>query len=121
MKKRFVGVRQNILGLLAVILFSSQTFAQFIDDFNEKSLNLDPKGVNGWTFRTGDGLAVINFSESGVGYATINVDATKDKSGIWWAIIRRSVSKDMDLTSAIEEVGVSLKSVKKIFPSLKFS
>jgi len=98
MKKKFTGVQQKILIVLAVIVFSLRTSAQFIDDFNDNSLNVDPKGVSGWTFRTGDGLAAINFSESGMGYATIDVDATKDKCGIWWAIIRRCVSQDMDLS-----------------------
>lgn len=98
MKKKSIGVEQIMLVVLVVILFSSQTFAQFIDDFNDKLLKIDPNGINGWTFRTGDGSAAINFSESGVGYATINVDATKDKRGIWWAIIRRCVSQNMDLS-----------------------
>lgn len=98
MKKKFFRVKQNILVLTAVILFVSLTSAQFIDNFNDKSLKIDPNGINGWTFRTGDGMAAIDFSESGMGYATINVDATKDKHNIWWAIIRRCVSQDMDLS-----------------------
>lgn len=98
MKKKFFRVKQNILVLTAIILFASLTSAQFIDNFNDKSLKIDPNGINGWTFRTGDGMAAINFSESGMGYATINVNATKDKHNIWWAIIRRCVSQDMDLS-----------------------
>lgn len=58
----------------------------------------DSTGTNGWTYYTGDGSAVTDFSLSGKGYASINVDASKDKRGIWWALIRRRVSKDMDLS-----------------------
>ncbi|MBO8130947.1 MAG: hypothetical protein H0Z29_05440 [Candidatus Marinimicrobia bacterium] len=32
------------------------------------------------------------------GYASIYVDATKDKMGIWWALIRRCISNNMDLS-----------------------
>jgi hypothetical protein len=39
----------------------------------------------------------MDFSLSGRGYASIAVDATKDKRGIWWALIRRRVSSNMDL------------------------
>jgi hypothetical protein len=72
--------------------------AQFLDDFDGTRLARDPSGANGWTFFTGDGYAVMDFSLSGRGYATINVDATRDTRGIWWALIRRRVSADMDLS-----------------------
>jgi hypothetical protein len=72
--------------------------AQFLDSFDGISLSRDPSGASGWTSYTGDGSAVMDFSLSGKGYATINVDATSDKRGIWWALIRRRVSENMDLT-----------------------
>lgn len=71
--------------------------AQFIDDFNGNSITIDPSSANGWTFRTGDGFAVMDFISSGKGYSSIYVDATKDKQGIWWALIRRRVSENMNL------------------------
>lgn len=40
----------------------------------------------------------MDFVQSGKGYASIHVDATKDKRGIWWALIRRRVSEKMDLS-----------------------
>jgi hypothetical protein len=52
--------------------------------------------VHGWTFHTGDGLADMSFRPR-TGYASIDVDATKDKRGIWWALIRRRVSENIDL------------------------
>ena len=76
---------------------SASASAQFIDNFDGDSLSLDPSGVHGWTFFTGDGSATMNFAQSGRGYASIGVDAKKDTRGIWWALIRRRVSENMDL------------------------
>jgi hypothetical protein len=39
----------------------------------------------------------MNFVASNEGYSIITVDATKDKLGIWWALIRHFVSEKMDL------------------------
>ena len=84
-----------VLFCLVVVLPAS---AQFCDDFSGTMLQRDPRGINGWSFYTGDGSAVMDFSVSGKGYATIHVNATEDKRGIWWALIRRRVSADMDLS-----------------------
>lgn len=87
---------------LTIIFFISVSFvscvsAQFRDDFNGEKIALDTNGVKGWNFFAGDGSAVMDFSQSGKGYASISVDATKDKRGIWWALMKHRVSKDMDL------------------------
>lgn len=79
------------------LLFVSCVSAQFRDDFNGEKIALDTSGVNGWNFFAGDGPAVMDFSQFGKGYASISVDATKDKRGIWWALIKRRVSKEMDI------------------------
>jgi hypothetical protein len=86
--------------LSLALLFLSATFAnaQFIDDFNGPSVALDPDGIKGWLFRPGDGTATMDFRQGGAGYASILVDATTDKRGIWWALIERKVSDHMDLT-----------------------
>ena len=78
----------------SVVLPSS---AQFLDDFHDLSLNVDPRGVEGWTFFTGDGKATMTFSASTSGYASIGVDASRDTRGIWWALIKRRVSQALDL------------------------
>jgi hypothetical protein len=39
----------------------------------------------------------MKFAQSGRGYASINVDATKDKRGVWWALICRRVSEHLNL------------------------
>jgi hypothetical protein len=84
----------RVVGFLFVIALSSAS-AQFIDNF-DGVLKLDPTGADGWTFRTGDGLATMNL-RSTEGRAVITVDATRDRRGIWWAFIRRRVSREMDL------------------------
>jgi hypothetical protein len=69
--------------------------AQFIDRFD--SLAHDGRGIDGWTFFSGDGSAIVTFAQAGKGYASIDVDARGDTRGIWWALIRRRVSAKMDL------------------------
>ena len=68
--------------------------AQFFDGFD--NLKLDPD--NGWFFKAGDGTATMEFRQEGPGYASIFVDGTTDRRGIWWALIERKVSDTMDLT-----------------------
>jgi len=72
--------------------------AQFIDNFYGPSVQLDPEGINGWLFRPGDGTATMDLRQGGDGYASIFVDATTDKRGIWWALIERKASDHMDLS-----------------------
>ncbi|OYV84474.1 MAG: hypothetical protein B7Z63_06875 [Ignavibacteriae bacterium 37-53-5] len=83
--------------VLVILVVVSSARAQFADNFNGNKLVGDKSGVNGWACFTGDGTATMDLSESGNGYASILVDATKDKRGIWWALIKRRVSRDMDL------------------------
>ena len=64
-------------------LFSASS--QYIDNF-------DGTGTpEGWTFRTGDGTATIDFKQHD-GIASVYVDATSDKLGIWWALIHHKVT-----------------------------
>jgi hypothetical protein len=77
------------------VLLSSSAPAQFLDDFNGP-LKKDPEGVSGWAYFTGEGRAVMDFVQ-GAGHATILVDATKDRRGVWWALIKHKVSDRMDL------------------------
>lgn len=98
MKKSFLS-HLAILAAIVNLVAVGPASAQFRDDFGDATLQQDPSSVDGWSFRTGDGSAVMDFSVSGEGYATIHVDATKDKRGIWWALIRRRVSADMNLST----------------------
>jgi hypothetical protein len=91
-KRRLGGPR--ILLVFFALLYVPPTFAQFFDGFD--NLKLDPD--NGWFFKAGDGTASMDFRQGGPGYASIFVDGTTDKRGIWWALIERKVSDQMDLS-----------------------
>ena len=59
--------------------------SQYIDNF-------DGTGIpEGWSFRTGDGTATMDFKQHN-GIASVYVDATSDKLGIWWALIHHKVT-----------------------------
>ena len=88
-----VGGRYAVL-LLVILGHARPSSAQFFDGFD--SLKLDPD--NGWFFKAGDGTATMDFRQVEPGYASIFVDGTTDRRGIWWALIERKVSKNMDLT-----------------------
>jgi hypothetical protein len=83
--------------LTCTVIFLSPARGQFVDNFDQPSLTYDAAGVNGWTFYSGDGSATMSFATFRNGIASIHVDATKDKLGIWWALIRRRISQGMDL------------------------
>jgi hypothetical protein len=94
MKKKYnIGI---IILLISFLLFSKIS-AQFVDDFNIESFNLDSTAMNGWWYYTGDGSASMKFLPMD-GHASIFVDATKDQRNIWWALIRRYVSENFKLS-----------------------
>jgi len=92
LRRRFGAARTLVLFFALVQV--PQSSAQFFDGFDH--LKLDPQ--SGWFFQAGDGTATMDFRQGGPGYASIFVDATTDKRGIWWALIERNVSDKMDLT-----------------------
>jgi hypothetical protein len=102
MPKEFLPAKHKVMIFIAWLAAASFAKGQFLDHFDGTVLSRDPSAAKGWTFYTGDGSAVMNFSHSGKGYASITVDATKDKRGVWWALIRRRVSEDMDLRRLID-------------------
>ena len=79
--------RSKIVLLILVSIGISK--AQFLDNF-------DNDKIEGWFFFTGDGSATMDFIQKD-GYASILVDATKDKYNVWWALIKRDVSPYLDL------------------------
>ena len=91
-------LNQGLMLVTGVFLFLGRASAQFIDDFNGAAVQLDPEGIKGWMFRPGDGTATMDFRQGGEGYASIFVDGTTDRRGIWWALIERKVSAKMDLS-----------------------
>jgi hypothetical protein len=93
--------------LAAAALLSCPAAAQFRDDFDGPALPIDPAGVRGWGFLTGEGRAVMDLVP-GPGHATITVDATKDRRNVWWAFIKRRVSDALDL-ARLERPGTELR------------
>jgi hypothetical protein len=82
-------IKKMLIITFVILITSGICQAQFIDNF-------DKAKIEGWFYLTGDGTVTMNFVQK-EGYARILVDATKDKYNIWWAIIKRDVSKYLDL------------------------
>jgi len=80
------------------LALTGRTFAQFVDNFDGPSVQLDPSGTAGWLFQAGDGTATMDLRQGGPGYASVFVDGTTDKRGIWWALMERKASDKMDLS-----------------------
>jgi hypothetical protein len=78
-----------------LLLLGAPLAAQFRDDF-DRPLVKDPTGARGWGFVTGEGRVDMDLVP-GPGLATITVDATKDRRGVWWAFIIRQVQNSLDL------------------------
>ena len=84
------------LALAVVLAAAGPARAQFLDRFDGPSVPVDPEGLEGWSFFTGDGEAVMDLRGQ-QGHASVVVDATRDRRGIWWALIKRRVSEPLDL------------------------
>ena len=87
----------------------------FFDDFDGPEIALDPEGARGWGFLAGEGRAVMDFGQSG-GWGRITVDATKDRRNVWWALIKRRVSENMNL-ALLADPRCELRVEAKVLPS----
>ncbi len=87
--KTYMLLKRNLIILLLSLLTSVIGKAQFVDHFNGKE-------IEEWFFFTGDGAATMEFLQRD-DYATIYVDATKDKHNIYWTIIKRNIASFLDL------------------------
>jgi len=76
MKRLRLG--HGLLLLTAVLLFHARASAQFIDDFNSSSVQIDPEGLEGWMFRAGDLVVSIFRSPS-----------------LWWALAARRIERSI--------------------------
>lgn len=88
------------IALAAALLIPAAAHAQFVDAF-------DDGDVAGWGFFTGDGAATMRLTPHD-GFARLAVDATADRHNVWWAIIKRDVSPDLDL-ARLAEPGTELR------------
>ena len=80
--------------LLATPFASEAARPGFLDSF-DRTLIVDPRGQEGWAGLTGDGDARIALGRQD-GHAVMAVDAREDRRGIWWAVMKRSVSPFID-------------------------
>jgi hypothetical protein len=83
-------IKKKLIVSLVILVTSGICKAQFMDNFEKDK-------IEGWFFFTGDGNTSMNFIQKD-GFARILVDATKDKYNVWWALIKRDVSKYLDLS-----------------------
>ncbi len=76
--------------LFLTILLHAIILAQAIDNFNG-TISKE------WNYFSGDGNAKVDFvSENRIG--KFNVDASNDIYNTWWAVIKRDISSDLDLS-----------------------
>ena len=110
-------IRAIALGVLLVLGIAGAIVparAQFRDDF-DGPLSLDPEGIKGWAFLTGEGQAKMDMIP-GPGCVSVIVDATKDKRNVWWALIKRRVSDSLDLEK-LKDPAYALRVEAKIWVS----
>ncbi|MEO6001794.1 MAG: hypothetical protein ABIZ04_04300 [Opitutus sp.] len=86
---------RGLLTLFVLGAAGSSARAAFLDSFDGPIVK-DPTGIKSWNFFAGDGTPTMEFTSAN-GIATIHVDATTDRRGIWWAIIKRQISSSIDL------------------------
>lgn len=63
--------------------------AQFYDDFNGNQ-------IEGWFVMTGDGNAKMQFVQK-ENFARMYIDATADKHNVYWTLIKRDITKHLNL------------------------
>jgi len=95
-------VRRALVACLGLLAATGTLSAQFLETFDDPELRVDPSGVEGWSFFSGDGDATIDLRGTGEGYASITVDATNDRRNVWWALIKHRVSENLDLDQLAE-------------------
>ena len=91
--------RLSVTGFLILVSLGIGR-AQFLDSF-------DGHKIEGWFFFTGDGDATMDFTQKD-GFARLSVDGTKDHYNVWWAIIKRDVSRYLDVKK-LQEPGYALR------------
>lgn len=75
--------------VISMITGLNSGHAQFLDSF-------DGNRIEGWFVMTGDGNAKMDFVPND-GYATMHLDASKDKHNVYWTLIKRDVTSFLDL------------------------
>ena len=79
----------SALASLFLSSIAGSTQAAFFDGF-------DGEGLDAWRCFAGDGQAIISL-EPNAGFATVRVDATADGRNVWWAVINRTISAQVEM------------------------
>ncbi len=92
-----MGARVAAIGLCALAgaagaALPAPARAQFREDFRGPAGRVPA----GWTLFTGDGAATMTFTQAH-GLGLLRVDATRDTTNLWWALIKRNVAPYLDL------------------------
>lgn len=98
-------IKKTIKIFLLIFIISGICNAQFLDSF-------DNTKIEGWFFLTGDGATEMDFIQR-EGYASIFVDATKDKHNVYWTLIKRDVTDFLDL-SKLKDTSFQLRVEAKV-------
>lgn len=78
-----------------MLIGASLYAADFEEFFEGNELLHDPSARAGWDWRTGDGEARMSFSQAD-GIGVLEVDARADQRNIWWAMVRRALTAEID-------------------------
>lgn len=79
----------TLLCALSLLVVGTTARAQFRDDFNGGK-------IDGWFTMAGDGNAKVALVPHD-GFARMEVDATADRYGVWWTLIKRDITASLDL------------------------
>lgn len=77
------------LSALSLLLLPLIARAQFADGF-------DGSKLEGWFPITGDGAATLALQQHD-GVLSLNIDATRDRDGVWWTCIKRDITAALNL------------------------
>ncbi|MFO7370835.1 MAG: hypothetical protein R6X09_11250 [Bacteroidales bacterium] len=100
MKPLTILLSRFCIFLICSVTGTNIVYAQFMDSF-------DGNRIEGWFVMTGDGAATMEFVQHD-GYATMHVDATKDRYNVYWALIKRDVTTFLDLNK-LKDPGYQLR------------
>ena len=88
-----------VLALGVLALLAQAAAGGFVEDFQGK-LALDQKGVTGWGAYTGSGDITVKLTKKN-GVGVMEVDGRKDRRNIYWGIIKREITPDIDMAKLL--------------------
>jgi hypothetical protein len=88
-----------LVAVCAALLCQSAS-AGFVENFNSDKLATDSTFENGWGTLTGSGEATVSFTQKNH-HGFMTVDGRKDRRNIYWALIKRGVTRDIDMAKLL--------------------